>query len=400
MTGRERILNALDHKESDKLPVDFGGTSVSGMHVMEYANLIEYLKLPVDVKLFDPMLQLAMIDPEVMDLFESDTQKLYRAKPKFGIPIYHGFKDAFQMDGRPYKVPVDYNPIDRGTHWSIEKSDGTPVGICSKSAIYYEVAEHPLEGKDEIEDLQSFHGLQGYTQDELDYLRTTSAKLRETSDRAIITAINGSFRETPSDLRGFQQYMMDLVSEPEYVGVLLDKLLESYIHRFDQFKEAVGDNVDIVKVTDDLGMYGRLLFSEEVYRTLIKPRQKELFEYIKKDSNYKIFLHTDGDITRIIPDLIEIGVDAINPVDTSSGLDPAFVKKEFGRDITLWGGMFEPANMVKMTIPEMEDSVKRRLEYLCKGGGFIYAYTHVVQPDVDPAKVAAFFNIAKNYKMN
>jgi uroporphyrinogen decarboxylase len=174
--------------------------------------------------------------------------------------------------------------------------------------------------------------------------------------------------------------------------------VENYKRNFDQLREAVGNNVDILKVSDDLGMKTGLMFSPDLYRSLFKPRQKELFAYFKKNSDYKILLHCDGNITQIIPDLIEIGVDAIDPVDTSAiGMDPLYLKNTFGKDITFWGGLIEPANMVAMDLDQIRDYVKQRLEIYAPGGGFVYAYTHNVQPDISPEKVVGFFETVKEW---
>jgi uroporphyrinogen decarboxylase len=346
MTGRERVLNALNHRQADRLPVDFGGTSGSGINVLAYADLLEYMGLDLDVRLFDPMLQLAVVDEAVKKRFHVDTDKLYRAKPKFGIPLYNGYKDAVQMDGRPFKVPVDYNPIDCGNRWELRGPDGRAVGFRSKTVLYYELAQHALEHVEDPEEIKDFK-LNPYSEEELAFYRKQSAELRAKNGGAVICALGGSFRETPSDLRGYQNFMVDLAVNHELVvAALLDRLLESYILKFDQFRAAVGDNVDIIKITDDLAMNGRLLCSESTYRKLIKPRQKVLFDHIKKGTGYKIFLHCDGQITSIMPDLIEIGVDAINPVDINAGMDVAYLKKEFGSEMTFWGGLIEPANSV------------------------------------------------------
>jgi len=395
-TSKERVLEAINHRETDRIPVDFGGTSVSGIHVLAYADLISYMGLELEVKLFDAMLQLAVVDRTVLDTFGVDTQKLYRPKPKFGIPIYEGWKKGQLIDGRPCLVPVKYNPVLEEDGYKILSGDRV-IARRPHSCLYFDYIDRPLQDKNEIDDLKGF-SLPTYSNEDLRYLKEAAAKARQSSDRAVVAAIGGSLREKPCDLRGFEEFMVDLMANREYAEYLLDILVESYKRNFDLFKEAVGDNVDIVKVTDDMGMKTGLMFSPDLYRAVFKPRHRELFEYFKKGTNYKILLHCDGNITQIIPDLIEIGVDVINPVDTSAvGMDPVHLKNTFGRDITFWGGLIEPANMVFMSVKEIEEYVKRRLDIYAPGGGFVYAYTHNVQPDVAPEKVVRFFEVIKEY---
>ncbi len=396
-TSKERVLEALDHKESDRLPVDFGGTSVSGIHVDAYADLLQYMNLGnLDVKLFDPMLQLAMVDQPVLDAFGADTRKLYRPAPKFGVPIYEGWMPGMTPMGKPCLVPLQYRPVEDEDGYNII-SNGRAIARRPKSSLYFDIVYNPLKGKTAIEDLRDF-SLPAYSDTELRYLKEASAASRQSGDKAVVSAIGASFREKSSDLMGFQEFMMALALDRKYVEYLFDLLVENYKRNFDQFKSAVGNNVDILKVTDDLGMKTGLMFSPSLYRSLFKPRQKELIAYFKKESDYKILLHCDGNITQIIPDLIEIGVDAIDPVDTSAiGMDPLYLKQTFGKEITLWGGLIEPINMVSMSVAEIRDYVKKRLEIYAPGGGFVYTYTHNVQPDVSPEKVVAFFDIVKEW---
>jgi uroporphyrinogen decarboxylase len=392
MTSRERVLEAFNHRETDRIPVDFGGTSVSGIHVLAYADLIDYLGLDLDVKLFDAMLQLAMVEEPVLAALGVDTQKLYRPKPKFGIPIYEGWKKGRLLDGRPCLVPLRYSPVTEEDGEQI-LSEGKGIARPPNSCLYFDYIDHPLQDKNDIEDLKNF-SLPAYSEADLRYLKEAAAA----SDRAVVAAVGGSLREKPCDLRGFEQFLVDLMADRKYAEYLLDILVEGYKRAFDQFKETVGDNVDIVKVTDDMGMKTGLMFSPKLYREVFKPRHRELFDYFKKGTNYKILLHCDGNITQIIPDLIEIGLDALNPVDTSAeGMDSAYLKKTFGRDLTFWGGLIEPANMVFMNLAQIKDYVRRRIDIWAPDGRFVYCYTHNVQPDVTPEKVVGFFELVKEW---
>lgn len=393
LTSRERILKAINHKETDRIPVDFGGTSITGIHVMAYSRLLKYMGFDdLEVRLFDPMMQLAVVDNRLRDLFFVDTVKLYRPTPKFGIAIHKGYKDGQMPNGESMKVPIDFNPIkdDRGF---ILKSNNHVIARRGKSSIYYDGVFHPLENKGEVEDLKDFKP-KPYNQQELDFIKKTVSKLRKDSERAIIFSIKGSFLETPWDLRGIDNFLMDLVLNRKYTEILLDKLLDYYIIVFDQIKSVVGDQIDIVKITDDFGNNNNLLISPSVYREMIKPRQRKLFNHIKSNSNYKIFLHSCGSISKIIGDLIEIGIDIINPLQPNAKhMEPEFLKRNFGKDLTFWGGTISPGELVRFNIKEIREYIKRRVNIFAEGGGFVYAYSHNFQPDIPPEKIKVFFDI-------
>lgn len=397
MTGRERILSAIEHKETSRLPIDFGGTSTAGIHVMSYRNLLNYLNFnDLEVKLFDPMMHLAMVDDRVRDEFWVDTTKLYRPTPKFGIPIYKGFKEGYMPNGKPMKVPVGFNPVEdkRGFNLVV---DNKVVARRGKESIYYDVDYHPLQKKGSISDLKDFK-LKPYNDLELDFIKNNVEKLREDSSRAIIFSIKGSFLETPCDLRRIDNFLMDTVLNKKYAGILLDKLLDNYLEMFDQLVEVAGDNIDIIKITDDLGSNDSLLISPDTYKELVKPRQKKLFDRIKNKTNYKIFFHSCGSISQVLPDLIDIGVDIINPVQPNAkNMEPEYLKTNFGEDVTFWGGTISPMELSRFNIKEMEEYIKKRVDIFSKGGGFVYAYSHNFQPDIHPEKIISFFDLAKNW---
>ena len=397
MTGRERILNALDHKETDKIPIDLGGTSVSGIHSIAYKNLVRYLGLNnIKVKLFDPMMQLAVVDDEIVNFYEIDTKKLLRPIAKFSTYVYEGWKDGKLINNEEALVPLNYNPIEDSKGFYISHNEKI-LARRGKSSYYFDSVYFPLKDISDIEELKKFK-LNNYDDEELSFIKENSRTLRKNSKSAIIFSINGSFREEPSDLRGFENFLMDLVLNRKFSEMLLDKILENDIERFDSFMEAADGNCDIVKISDDYGSNLGLLISPDIYRSIIKPRQKKFFNYIKSKSNYKIFLHSCGSVADILSDLIEIGVDAINPVQISAnGMDIIKLKKDYGKDITFWGGTINPADMIKMDNNEIIDDVKRRIEVLYKDGGFVYSYNHNIQPDIVPEKIDLFFKIPRLY---
>ena len=393
MDGKERILRALEHKCTDKIPVDFGGTSTTGIHVMAYAKLLKYLGFNnLDVKLYDPMMQLAMVDKELIEKFNIDTVKLYRPTPKFGIPLFKGWKDGKMPDGNKMKVPVGFSPVEDSNGFNLI-INGIIVAKRGKKSLYYDVVDNPLKDKSDISDLRTIK-FPDYSEDEANFIKSSAADLRNSTKNAIIFSIKGSFLETPCDLRGYDGFLIDLAINKKYAEYLLDLLLEDYMVKFNSVLKLTGNNIDIIKITDDYGSQNGLFISPETYRSIIKPRQKKLFEYIKEKSGYKILLHSCGSVSPIIPDFIEIGLDAVNPVQTNArDMDPIELKNKFGKDMTFWGGTIEPINMANFSLDKIEYYIKKRIEIFSKGGGFVYSYIHNFQPDVSPEKIARFFEI-------
>ena len=397
MNSRETVLAALNHRETDKIPIDFGGTSTSSIHVISYLNLLKYLNMAhLEVKMFDPMMQLAMVNDEVKDYFKVDTEKLYRPTPKFGIAIYNGWKKYQESNGISYLVPADYSPLDAGDYFEI-RNNGILIAKRPKNALYFDNYFHPYSDHENPGDLDSVK-LTNYSTQEVDFISESLGSLYGKTSRAIIFSIKGSFLETPCDLRGYNKFFMDLALNKKYSEKLLDILLENYIASFEKISEIIKGKVDVIKLTDDFGANNGMLISPKTYRDIIKPRQKILFDTIKKNSNIKILLHSCGSIREILPDLIEIGLDAINPIQANtSGMNPEILKKEFGKDIAFWGGTIIPQELMDLDNTGITSLLLERIEKLRKGGGFVYSFTHNFQPDIDSEKIELFFKIPGNF---
>ena len=194
-------------------------------------------------------------------------------------------------------------------------------------------------------------------------------------------------------------FLMDLVAEPEKVEALLDALMERHMAVLAKACEAVGDVVDLIKFGDDLGTNGGPFMSPDTYRKLFKPRHTMLCEHVHKHSGMKPFLHSCGSIRALLPDLIEAGFDVINPVQTSCfGMEPAGLKKDFGNDICFWGGGCDTRTVLPYAPPrEVKEHVKQRLEILTPGGGFVFNTVHNILPDVPPENVVAMFEAIREF---
>ena len=224
-------------------------------------------------------------------------------------------------------------------------------------------------------------------------------QLHSQTDRAVVFNFCCHLLHAGTGLRGYEQFLCDMLAEPELAGALLDMLTAAYLKRIDRYAPALRGSVDVVLFNDDLGTQQGPLVSPDVYRALIKPRQAKLFGYAKKAFGAPIAFHSCGAVAEFIPDLIEAGVDALNPVQVAAvGMDSKRLKREFGKDICFWGGGCDTQKVLSRGTPaEVREEVRRRIGDFAPGGGFVFTQVHNIQPDVPPENVVAMFEAVKEF---
>jgi uroporphyrinogen decarboxylase len=208
----------------------------------------------------------------------------------------------------------------------------------------------------------------------------------------------GAF-ETAGWLRGLEQFYMDLALDPGLACAIVDRLLEIKLGFLERALAQIGDVLDVVGEGDDLGGQHAPLISPDMYRKLVKPRHRQLFQFIHEHSRAKIMLHSCGSIRPLIPDLIEIGVDILNPVQVSAAdMDSADLKREFGRELAFWGGGVETQHVLPFGTPqEVRDDVRRRLDDLMPGGGYVFNPVHNIQAGVPACNIMAMWEAYREH---
>jgi uroporphyrinogen decarboxylase len=193
--------------------------------------------------------------------------------------------------------------------------------------------------------------------------------------------------------------MMDMALEPKLAQALTQKLADHYVTNLPRYLDAVGDYIQIIQMGDDLGTQNGPQMSPEMYRQIIKPAHRQVYEYVKTHSDLYIFLHTCGSIYRLIPDLIEVGVDILNPVQISAAeMDPARLKREFGQDVVFWGGGANTQHVLASATPEkVRQHVRELIEIFAPGGGYVFCQVHNIQANVPPENVVAMFEAALEF---
>ncbi|MBL7152650.1 MAG: methyltransferase [Phycisphaerae bacterium] len=399
MTSRERVLAALEHQQPDRVPIDLSGHRSSGIAAIAYAQLRDYLGLPAKpVRVYDVIQQLAIVDEDVLERFNVDTIELGR-----GFAQDEGSWTPWTLpDGTPCYVPAWTNIERDGNRWVICSSDGRVLAQMPDGTLYFEQTYYPLlEGNDDPQTIAETLGNCMWTAiatppgpvDDT-ALAAGAKRLRENTDRAVIGLFGGNLFEIGNFLYRNDQFMMILAAEPKRAHRFLDKLVEIHLANLDKFLAAVGEHIDIILFGDDLGMQTGPIMSPAMYREFFKPRHKLLWNRAKELAEVKVMLHCCGGVRELLGDLIEAGIDAINPVQINcAGMDAAELKTEFGKDLTLWGGGCDTGNILPNDTPQrIADHVKEQIRILNPGGGFVFQQVHNILANVPPENITAMLD--------
>jgi uroporphyrinogen decarboxylase len=411
MTSRERVRAAIRHREPDQVPVDLGATPSSGISVIAYNNLKHYLGLTNGhTRVYDVVQQLAQPEDVILDRFGIDVIDIGRAFNTADRDWY----DITVSDGSRAQYPAWFHPVQQEDgSWHAYTEDGAfiakmPVGATFFDQTYFPYLDgYPDDFSGLPDEMSRVHwaalvhspwdnaGQPDYWQQ----LRERAQRLKAQSDRALMIVCGCNLFEWGTFLRRIDNFLMDLVADPLNVERLLDALMEQHLPTLAKTCEAVGDIADVLRFGDDLGMDSGPFMRPEIYRKLFKPRHAMLCDYVKKHSSMHTFLHTCGSIYKLMPDLIEAGYDVLNPVQTNAkDMDPARLKREFGRDVTFWGGGADTRTVLNRAAPaEVKAHVKQRLEIFAPGGGFVFNPVHNILPDVPPENITAMFEAIEEF---
>ncbi len=410
MNSRERIIATIEHREPDRVPLDIGATPSSGFSAIAYANLCRHLGIKGEVRVYDVVQQLAEPEDWCLDRFGIDVIDIARACHRES----NCWKPDYLPDGSRASIPSWFNPVlvDNGDRQVYDRS-GTMIARMPQGATFYDqtcfpyLEDYPIDYRELPQAMQKV--LWAYLAqspwnragepDFWEQLRETCLTLRAETDRALFMGIGCNMFEWGTFLRRIDNFLMDIVAEPEEVEPLLDALLELHLQTLEKVCTYLGDIIDIFRFGDDLGMSTGPFMSPATYRALFKPRHRRLVSYLKEHSSAKVFLHSCGSIYKLLPDLIEVGYDIINPVQTNcTDMDPATLKREFGTQITFWGAGADTSTVLNHATPaEVRRHVLNRLEIFAPGGGYVFNSIHNLMPDVPPQNIIAMLNALNEF---
>lgn len=404
MTSRERVLAAINHKEPDKVPVDCGAMRSTSIMGVAYNKLKKYLGIKDgETKIYDMVQQLAIPEEWYLDRYEIDVIDLARTfadDPSDWI-------EWRLPDGSMAKVPAWLHIEKRNGSYVCINEQGEVLAEMPSSSYYFDQKLWPLMGthKKNFDDLEKDLNRQmwAYMTDPLwknfgqpdffEKLREKAKKLYEETEYAIMIGFGGNLFETGQFLYRTDEFLMNLVTERKKMERMLDKLVEIYLSRLDPLLKAISGYVQIIQMGDDLGTQSGPMISPKLYREIFYPRHREIYQYVKKNSDMYVFLHSCGAVSEFIPDLIEAGVDILNPVQISAeGMQPERLKREFGKDIVFWGGGVDTQYTLFRGTPEqVKDEVKRNTEIFMKDGGFVFSQVHNILAEVPPENIVAMY---------
>lgn len=399
MTSRERVLAALRHQEPDRVPIDLDGTRASGISAIAYNRLRRHLGLPPGLaRMYDLGQQLSHPETAVLARLGVDTLPLNRWPEGHGLR--HGQWEPWTLpDGSQALVPAGFAPETdaRGNQYILDE-DGRRVRMRPATGFYFDRIYHPLADATTVAEIEAYP-LPVISDEELSALRLEAKFLCENTDKAIVAEFGGSILEAGQDLRGWDRFLIDLVAERELAEALLQRVADNAIANLQRYMAAVGQYVQVVMMGDDLGIQHGLQMSPATYRRMIKPHHARIYGCVKAHSTAYVLLHSCGAVAPLIPDLIEAGVDALNPVQISAkGMAPATLKLDFGKDITFWGGGCDSQAILPTATPEeVRRHVRELVDIFAPGGGYVFAPVHNIQPDVPPENVIATFDAVRKF---
>ncbi len=368
MTPRQRVIAALQHQPTDRVPLDMGG-SVASLMESAYWSLKAHLGLTGDGgETVSPIFVMLDLDERVLRALEVDLRRVRLRPPSGPYPIH--LADGSWQD-----------------EWRLRQK---------KVGDYAVMVGHPLAEAD-LDDLDTFPWPDPFDPARVEGLADQARQLYEQTDYALVAHLPGGILETAMYMRGFSRFLADLKRNRRFAEKLLNRVLEVMGGLYEVMLNAVGPYVQMVETADDLGIQTGPLMAPNLYRELVKPLHRQLFAAIKARTSGKIFFHSCGGVRPFIEDLIEIGLDVLNPIQPrAAGMAPDALKRDFGDRLSFHGGIDEQQLLPRGTPEEVMAGVRRVLDMLSPGGGYILAPAHNFQPDTPPENIVAMYRAALN----
>lgn len=372
VSHRERVIRALNHEETDRVPLDFGGGPATMIHPDAYLALLRHLGFPDDEELVEGMAgegQVVIPSERVLRRFDIDVR-------------------GFQLHAPSGTSIVTLSPNSFVDEWAVTWEKAAPT------APYINV-HGPFQDLDEPElrDVEVARWPVGGDPSRAAGLRSAMEELRRTSDYAIVLNLPNSTFALAQRLRGFSELFEDLLLYPVFAAALLERVTDVICDMATVALREVGHLIDGVSFADDMGTQTQSYMSPTLYQSMVRPHHARFVATLRALTPARIIMHSDGAIHELLPDLIDVGVEVINPVQVNAeGMDPARLKREFGADVSFWGGVDTQKVLPYGSPDDVAAEVRRRLADLGRGGGYVLASVHNIQAEVPPRNVVAMFD--------
>jgi hypothetical protein len=417
MSSRERVRLALEHREADRVPLDLGASPVTGMQIDTVYQLRQALGLDAPgtpVKVVEPYQMLGEIKPDLMDALGIDVIGLGKPSTMFGFKN-EGWKPWTTFAGTPVLVPAGFNtePDENGDILMYPEGDRSvpPSGRMPKGGFYFDSIPRQLpldDNKLNVEDnLEEFGPI---SDADLVYLGREAERIWTQTDKAVLANFGGTafgdialvpapWLKHPKGIRDVEEWYVSTVTCRDFIYKIFERQGEIGIKNLEKIHRVVGNRVTAVFLSGtDFGQQTGPFVSLKVYRDLFKPFNKVVNDWVHKHTTWKTFIHSCGSVRALIPDFIEAGFDILNPVQCSAaGMAPEELKKEFGDQVTFWGGGVDTQQTLPFgTVEDVRKEVSARLKIFGKGGGYVFNTTHNVQAGVPIENVLAMYETVRN----
>lgn len=379
MKPRERVRLALNHQEPDRIPIDLGATIVSSITKSAYIDLKHYLGMPLEeIRMLDYVQQLPYLDETLLE--------------RFGVD--------FRLVQLPAATAPGLEIFTEGDYYAFIDRWGSKLHMPKQGGLYFDWVDFPINELSE-KALDEYNWPRPDPHEQIVRLGEQARYLYENTDYALVGSgvIGGGIFEQPARTIGLENFLMALAAEPKLADRLMEQITDIYIESCNQYLDQVGQYIEVFTYWDDVNTQNGWLIRPEVYRKMIKPKQRRLVEAIKQKTQAKIFFHGCGAVFDLIPDLIEVGFDILNPVQVSArGMDTRRLKEVYGNEIIFWGGGVDTQNVLPFGTPqEVVAEARRRIDDLASGGGFVFAAVHNIQAFIPPENIVALFETALDY---
>jgi uroporphyrinogen decarboxylase len=294
----------------------------------------------------------------------------------------------------------DLEIFEDGDYWAFIDRWGSKLHMPKEGGLYFDWVEFPVK-ETSMAALERYQWPRPDSADHIDQLQTQAKNLYENTDYALVGSgvIGGGIFEQPARTMGLENFLIALLTDPKFTDRFMEQVTEIYIESCNTYLDQIGKYLQVFTYWDDVNSQDGWLISPDIYRKMIKPKQRRLVDAIKKKTDAKLYYHGCGAAFDLIPDLIEIRFDIINPVQVSAaGMETQVLKKTYGEDIVFWGGGVDTQKILPFGTPaEVTEEVKRRIDDLAPQGGFVFAAVHNIQADVPPENIVAAFETALEY---
>jgi uroporphyrinogen decarboxylase len=410
MNSRIRLHSAINHHSTDRIPVDLGATPSSGISMVAFQNLINHMGLDLNNHVYDVIQEVTQPEMDFLNLFKVDVVdigRFFNSSAGYWHPLEI-------IKGYPALYPHWFNPDQQQDgSWLAAGRNEERIGKMPAGATFFDqlvfpyIDGYPDNYKNINNDMArvSWGGFGFPPFDRINepgfwnMLREIVLQERSKTDKALLIGVGCNLFEWGTFLRRIDNFLMDLYLDPLNVHKLLDQLLEMHLAFLAKVCDAVGDLVDVIKFGDDLGTNTGPFIPSEIYNEFFKPRHKIMCDFVKSKTQAHTMLHCCGGIYELIPELIDAGFEIINPVQINAiNMEPERLKREFGKDITFWGGGINTQSILNRATPQqVKDHVKHNLEVFSKDGGFVFTTVHNIMPDVPPQNILAMFEALEEF---